>query len=115
MTREEILKNLVEEFYEDFNECERAQHLLDCEYCELYKKYGKCHLGEHITGYQMPIIEKAQADLLKEFVEWLKKRLDKQCTRLKNSDEFDLERSIGIHIVLANLDKHLEKFLEAKK
>lgn len=72
MDREEILKNLVEEFYEDFNECERAQHLLDCEYCELYKKYGRCHLGEYITGYQMPIIEKAQADLLKEFVEFAK-------------------------------------------
>lgn len=59
--------------------------------------------------------ENHEADLLKEFVEWLKKRLDEQCTHLKNGDEFDLERSIGIHIVLSNLDKHLEKFLEAKK
>ncbi len=60
------------------------------------------------------LIKMHETDLLKEFVEWLKKRLDKQCTRLKNSDEFDLERSIGIHIVLVNLDNHLVKFLETK-
>ena len=103
MTREEILENLVEEFYEDFNECERAQHLLDCEYCELYKKYGRCHLGEYITDYQMPIIKKAQADLLKEFVEWEYARYEGQGL-VMFADDFAFA-----------IKKDLEEFLEENK
>ena len=106
MTREEILKNLVEEFYEDFNECERAQHLLDCEHCELYKKYGRCHLGEYITGNQMPIIKKAQANLLKEFVEWLK------------DQNASYNEKLGLNMLymdISQLDDMLEYFIKEKE
>lgn len=58
---------------------------------------------------------KHEQDTLKEFVEWLKERLKEQYTRLYNGEGSDIVRSIGVHIVLANLDTHLEKFLEDRK
>lgn len=85
---------------------------------EIIKIFEENHIAEGnatINATKLAeIFTKHEADLLKEFVEWLKDKLDKQVAHLKNSDEFDLERSIGIHIVLVNLDNHLVKFLETK-
>lgn len=86
---------------------------------EIIKIFEENHIAEGnatINATKLAeIFTKHEADILKEFVEWLKDRLDKQVARLKNGNEFDLERSIGIHIVLVNLENHLEQFLEEKE
>lgn len=66
---------------------------------------GKCAL-------RCPLVEQEKKEQVKEFVEWLKERLKEQYTHLYNGEGSDIVRSIGVHIVMSNLDTHLEKFLD---
>ena len=83
----------------DCEKCYANSHCKSCQYIER----AKCLYDK---GYRN------QTDLLKEFVEWLKERLKEQYTRLYNGEGSDIVRSIGVHIVMSNLDTYLEKFLD---
>lgn len=96
-TREEI-----DNLFVDFDEMGFYPTAL-CKDAEEYAIEWRNNMRKAISNHE--------TDTLREFVEWLKERLKEQYTRFYNGEGSDIVRSIGVHIVMSNLDTYLEKFL----